>query len=620
MDASITSSSSKSPAFDCEFCLQPKLQGSAFFCHREIKQYPQCRAENLVPSGQMNKGFLLKYIIEPLSRNVTIARIMRSISGLPDSMPAPLTFSQHLINQASSDNAVAARAVGDKEGDKEIITNREYLQFLSEISPDRECDSHLDKSLSDWRGVNAANMANAIQKACQSDQLSEKGKGCITEQGIFEQSLKNRDFQYSKVPVSVKAEYHLNGITATHGIKGEGARQTKTTGFIDKLGASDEFCLLQINTQHALGAGASGINPKDGPLANTYLGKNGQPKIPGGSTSGGSVAVSSGLLPLAIGSDGGGSTRIPAAATGIVGVKSGKAETREKPFFDQTGGAYGDNPDSLVQPGFEAINVDVVAQACLASSTVRPEKRCLDYQKLGVAIDLDALGIANPAVAEKCQQAIGCWQSRYGQTRHVQEVHLMDLENSPDNAKSLALSHVVLFGSEELQTFDSTALSDDQRQQADPELKLNMNLAKTFTDRMKRIATENRDQFKQHLKSLKDRGVDVILMPTTPEVSRDIISGEEKYGMADLRSSLQMSQLTSLANLLDVPAITLPVGHDKIQGMPVGLTLMSTSADDCNLYHLLPLAKEFQNVTRNNEALRMKKPDIYFGDYLQKEE
>ncbi|MBO9496327.1 amidase [Thalassotalea sp. G20_0] len=530
-------------------------------------------------------------------------------------MPERVTFNDQGINQLSSDNAVTSRAAGDEE----TITDTEYLQFLSEIKPDREPDSHLDKPLSDWCGVNVENISDAIKKACQSDQLSESQRGCISEQGIFEQPLQASDFQHNKIPVSVKAEFHLKGVTATHGMKGEGVKQAVTTRFLDILGASDEFCLLQTNTQHALGAGASGINPKDGPLANTYLGKNGRPKIPGGSTSGGAVAVSSGLVPIAIGSDGGGSVRIPAGATGIGGGMCGKAEVRAESFLDQTGGAYKDNPESMVKSGILGLKVVDIAKAFLAASSVRPDKRCLDYQKLGLAIDLDAMGIANPAVAEKCLQAIGCWQSKYGKARNVQEVHLMDLENSPGNARSLALSHVVLFGSEELQAFNSSVLSDDQRSQADPELKLNMNLAKSFTDRMKRVARENRGQFKQHLKSLKDRGVDVILMPTIPEVSRDIIRGEKQYGMADLRSSLQLSQLTSLANLLDVPAITLPVGHDKVHGMPVGLTLMSTSEDDCNLYHFMPLAKEFENVTRERNELRMKKPDIYFGDYLHRE-
>ncbi len=615
MDASTALSASKSAALACEFCSQSKANDSGFFCHRKIKQYPQCRAENLVPSGHLNKGPFLKYVLEPLSRLEFVAPFMRRISGLSNSMPERVTFSDQGINQASSDNAVTPRAAGEQE----TITDTEYLQFLSEIKPGRETDSHLDKPLSDWCGVNAENISAAIKKACQSGQLSESLRGCISEQGIFEQPLQARDFQHNKIPVSVKAEFHLKGMTATHGMKGEGVEQTVTTRFLDILGASDEFCLLQTNTQHALGAGASGINPKDGPLANTYLGKNGRPKIPGGSTSGGAVAVSSGLVPIAIGSDGGGSVRIPAAATGVDGGKCGKAEGRAESILDQTGGAYKGNPESMVESGILGRNVGDMAKALLASSSVRPDKRCLNYQELGVAIDLDALGIASPSVTEKCKEAIGCWQSKYGKARNVQEVHLMDLENNPGNAKSLALSHVVLFGSEELQAFNSTALSDDQRSQADPELKLNMNLAKSFTDRMKRVARENREQFKQHLKSLKDRGVDVILMPTIPEVSRDIIRGEKQYGMADLRSSLQLSQLTSLANLLDVPAITLPVGHDKVHGMPVGLTLMSTSEDDCNLYHFMPLAKEFENVTRERNELRMKKPDIYFGDYLHRE-
>ena len=44
----------------------------------------------------------------------------------------------------------------------------------------------------------------------------------------------------------------------------------------------------------------------------------------GGSSGGAAVAVSAGLLPVATGSDGGGSIRIPAAATGLVGVKPGR--------------------------------------------------------------------------------------------------------------------------------------------------------------------------------------------------------------------------------------------------------------------------------------------------------
>src|SRR6185312_5808158 len=62
--------------------------------------------------------------------------------------------------------------------------------------------------------------------------------------------------------------------------------------------------------------------------ANPHFGTPGNPadrsRIPGGSTSGGAVAVADGMCEITIGSDTGGSTRIPAALCGIVGFKPSK--------------------------------------------------------------------------------------------------------------------------------------------------------------------------------------------------------------------------------------------------------------------------------------------------------
>src|SRR5215207_4539170 len=62
--------------------------------------------------------------------------------------------------------------------------------------------------------------------------------------------------------------------------------------------------------------------------ANPHFGTPGNPfdraRAPGGSTSGGAVAVADGMCDIAIGSDTGGSTRIPAALCGIVGFKPSK--------------------------------------------------------------------------------------------------------------------------------------------------------------------------------------------------------------------------------------------------------------------------------------------------------
>jgi aspartyl-tRNA(Asn)/glutamyl-tRNA(Gln) amidotransferase subunit A len=62
-----------------------------------------------------------------------------------------------------------------------------------------------------------------------------------------------------------------------------------------------------------------GLNPHFGTPINPY---GSTPRVPGGSSSGSAVAVARGLTPAAIGSDTGGSVRIPAAFNGIVGYKA----------------------------------------------------------------------------------------------------------------------------------------------------------------------------------------------------------------------------------------------------------------------------------------------------------
>ncbi len=63
-----------------------------------------------------------------------------------------------------------------------------------------------------------------------------------------------------------------------------------------------------------------GINPHYGTPENPH--SKDEPRIPGGSSSGAGVAVAAGLVPVAMGTDTGGSVRIPAALNGIVGYKA----------------------------------------------------------------------------------------------------------------------------------------------------------------------------------------------------------------------------------------------------------------------------------------------------------
>jgi amidase len=90
---------------------------------------------------------------------------------------------------------------------------------------------------------------------------------------------------------------------------------------------------------HELAFGADGINPTFGTPTNPL-----DPgRVPGGSSSGSAVAVAMGLADIALGSDTGGSIRIPAACCGIVGLKTtwGRIPVEDvwplAPFLDTIG-------------------------------------------------------------------------------------------------------------------------------------------------------------------------------------------------------------------------------------------------------------------------------------------
>jgi aspartyl-tRNA(Asn)/glutamyl-tRNA(Gln) amidotransferase subunit A len=80
---------------------------------------------------------------------------------------------------------------------------------------------------------------------------------------------------------------------------------------------SRQAILFGKTTTSEFGCKATGFSPLTGHTRNPW-----NPSLtPGGSSSGSAAAVAAGLVPVALGTDGGGSVRIPAALTGIVGFK-----------------------------------------------------------------------------------------------------------------------------------------------------------------------------------------------------------------------------------------------------------------------------------------------------------
>ena len=121
------------------------------------------------------------------------------------------------------------------------------------------------------------------------------------------------------IPYAVKDLYDVKGVATTAGTRLLANNvATRDGAAVRRLAASGMVLLGKTHTvQFAFGG--VGINHDHGTPHNPW---HQTPHAPGGSSSGSGVAVGAGLVPMALGSDTGGSVRIPAALCGTVGLKT----------------------------------------------------------------------------------------------------------------------------------------------------------------------------------------------------------------------------------------------------------------------------------------------------------
>ncbi|SFB53003.1 aspartyl-tRNA(Asn)/glutamyl-tRNA(Gln) amidotransferase subunit A [Rhizobium sp. NFR07] len=123
------------------------------------------------------------------------------------------------------------------------------------------------------------------------------------------------------VPVAWKDLYDIEDMPTPAGsdILRNATPAKRDAGVVDLLRQAGMVAIGRTNMSEFAFSGI-GINPHYGTPHNPR--STDVPRVPGGSSSGSAVAVAAGLVPVAIGTDTGGSVRIPAALNGIVGYKA----------------------------------------------------------------------------------------------------------------------------------------------------------------------------------------------------------------------------------------------------------------------------------------------------------
>ncbi|OLC55612.1 MAG: hypothetical protein AUH85_08890 [Chloroflexi bacterium 13_1_40CM_4_68_4] len=281
--------------------------------------------------------------------------------------------------------------------------------------------------------------------------------------------------------------------------------------------------------------GASGLNDWEGTPPNPHD----PARIPGGSSSGSAVAVAEGSAAAALGTDTGGSVRIPAALCGVVGMKPSHAAI-------PTNGVFPLAP-SLDHVGILAPDVasvrDVLAALVPSLGSGRQITR--------IAVDARALEESSPEVARAIDDALRRWRI---ERRDVTLV-------PPDDV--MRVSTTIMFSEAALTHRAAFASHRDEYSEGVRE-RIKRGLATKAVDYL--AAREEARAMAARVDELL-RDVDALVGPTVGFVAPTIEEARRAPAL-----SARLVRYTRLGNVVGLPAISVPV---PTGGMPIGLQLMT---------------------------------------------
>jgi aspartyl-tRNA(Asn)/glutamyl-tRNA(Gln) amidotransferase subunit A len=381
------------------------------------------------------------------------------------------------------------------------------------------------------------------------------------------------------LPFTVKDNLFVGGMRATWGSR----------VFADHVAEADDLCVARLRAAGAvllgktntpeLALAAHTTNPLFGSTRNAWN----PALVPGGSSGGAAAAVATGMSPLAIGTDAGGSIRLPAALCGVTGFK----------------------PSTGLIPrlhGFPPLALDFQAIGVMARSA----------GEIGAAMDV----LAGPDARDRASLAFAGWRERPARRLRIRLVITAPGEGTDpaisalvrDAAAVLAsLGHEV---SEGPMPHDSGVLRDlwatltaagvaravthreGWQELVTPQIRATAEAglalpATRYVQALDALAAW------RAATSAAMQGVDILATPTCPVPAWPIETGPPTQVAGIPASPRMATAFTGFANAMGWPGISLPCGLTP-EGLPAGLHLVAPYGEDAVV---LALAEAFQSAT-----------------------
>lgn len=363
------------------------------------------------------------------------------------------------------------------------------------------------------------------------------------------------------VPVAVKDEVDMVPYPTTVGTRIMGKEPAKEDStVVARLRAAGALLVGKAN-MHEIGINPNGYNDTYGAVRNPY-----DPNCdPGGSSSGSAATVASGVVPAAIGADGGGSIRIPASLCGLVGLKSTFGRVSE----------FGAAPLCWSVGHLGPLSVSVEDTALIYSviagidpkdpNTLKQPAVTLknwneaDLNGLTAGIYSEWFEHSSPEVVKVNYDLVDKLKAR---GLVVKEITIPDL-----NATRVA--HAITILSEMAICLKKYS---GQRKEQGAAVRLSLVIGEVLTAMDYLQAQRMRTRAMNNFLSVFNE-VDLIITPATAMASQPILPGGLNGGWSDLSLDTEMMRYIIPGNLLGLPSIAFPSGYDS-RGMPIGMQVI----------------------------------------------
>jgi len=362
------------------------------------------------------------------------------------------------------------------------------------------------------------------------------------------------------LPISIKDLFDVAGEVTTAGSRllSNTSPATANASMVDRLQQAGAAIVGKTNMSEFAFTGL-GVNPHYGTPANPW--QRAQQRIPGGSSSGAAVAVSDGMCLAAVGTDTGGSVRIPAALCGLTGFKPSASR------IDQRGTL----PLAASLDSIGVIAHDV--RSCwLLDSVIADRPLTLDERTLS---DAHFVIPQTRVLASLDEHVSAAW------------LHALDVLR----AQGVKITELPLQELAELDSINARGgitaweawqwhqhYAQSQPEAYDPQVLTRINRGSLLNKEDAAELYQLRADWKQRVEQAV-APFDGILMPTVPLIAPTLTELDDPARY--MQVNLLMLRNTSVINMLDGCSISLPCHQPG--AAPVGLMLSSTHGNDAAL-------------------------------------